>query len=284
MEALGEKLKTTREQKGFTFDQIARDTNITRRYLEALEKEDFSQFPGEPYLLGFLRNYGEYLGLDVQELISAYRTIKLQEQPIPVEQLLRKSPPSPLLIGGAVAAALAGVIAVTLFVVLGSRGAASSAPAVQRKVQQYSLDSGYLEKRLYVGDTVVVSVGAQKYSVSVAALGESLTLTAPDGDSKFELGQEGAFDLTSDGVSDLRVFVADLFKNEPAKGVSLRLELLDSGAAVAAASSDQPVPAVPVQVTEPAGPVPVPVASAAAASGPVIFSSGSPYQIGRAHV
>ena len=86
MEALGEKLKTTREQKGFTFDQIARDTNITRRYLEALEKEDFSQFPGEPYLLGFLRNYGEYLGLDVQELISAYRTIKLQEQPIPVDR------------------------------------------------------------------------------------------------------------------------------------------------------------------------------------------------------
>jgi cytoskeleton protein RodZ len=276
MEALGEKLRTTREQKGFTFDQIARDTNITRRYLEALEKEDFSQFPGEPYLLGFLRNYGEYLGLDVQELISAYRTIKLQEQPIPVEQLLRKASPSPLLIVGAVAAALVLVLAVSLVFFLGRRGGATSESAVQRKAQQYSLESGYLEKRMYVGDTVLVSVGAEKYGVSVAALGESLTLTAPDGDSKFELGQEGALDLSGDGVSDIRIFVADLSKNEPAKGVSLRMERLDSGAAVAAAA--QPAPAAPALVAEQAPLEIAPAAaSAAAASGPVIFSSGSPY-------
>lgn len=276
MEALGEKLKTTREQKGFTFDQIARDTNITRRYLEALENEDFSQFPGEPYLLGFLRNYGEYLGLDVPELISAYRTLKLQEQPIPVEQLLRKSPPSPLLIGGIAAAVLAVGIAAALFFVIGNRSGDSSVAAVQRKIQQYSLDSGYLEKRLYVGDSVLVSVGAEKYSVSIVNLGESLTVSSPDGDSQFELGQEGALDLTGDGVSDLRVFVADLFKNEPSKGVSLRLELLESGAAVASAVAAQPVPALPAPVAVQSVAEPVPAASTVNA-GPVIFSSGSPY-------
>ena len=84
MESLGNKLKTAREAKGLSYDTVSRDTNISSRYLEALEKEDFSGFPGEPYVLGFLRNYSEYLGLNPDELQSLYRSLKLQEQPIPV--------------------------------------------------------------------------------------------------------------------------------------------------------------------------------------------------------
>ncbi|MDR2111320.1 MAG: helix-turn-helix domain-containing protein, partial [Spirochaetaceae bacterium] len=61
MESLGEKLKNTREEKGLTYDQVGRETHIASRYLEALEAEDFSKFPGEPYVQGFLRNYGSYL-------------------------------------------------------------------------------------------------------------------------------------------------------------------------------------------------------------------------------
>ncbi|MFA6506358.1 MAG: helix-turn-helix domain-containing protein [Treponemataceae bacterium] len=277
MEPLGEKLKTAREQKGYTFDQIARDTNITRKYLEALENEDFSQFPGEPYLLGFLRNYAEYLGLDVQELISAYRTIKIQEQPVPVEQLLKKSPPSPFLIGGIAGGAALLLIAVLVFSFSGQRSGGAVKAVVQRKVQQYSLESGFLEKRLYSGDSVLVSVGAQKYKLSIAALGEALTLAGPSGNAKFELGQEGAVDLNADGVSDLRVFVADLFKNEPAKGVSLRLELLQTGAASASASAGTKPAVAQTSAAEkpPLETAPIPVSSNA--PGPVIFASGSPY-------
>jgi len=61
VESLGDKLKSTRERKGYSYDFVGKETNIARRYLEAMENEDFSQFPGESYLLGFLRNYGEYL-------------------------------------------------------------------------------------------------------------------------------------------------------------------------------------------------------------------------------
>ena len=96
MESLGEKLKTSRIEKGFSFDQISRDTNISLRYLEALEAENFGIFPGEPYVIGFLKNYGAYLELDVQKIISLYRALKIQEQPIPVEQLLRHKPKLPI--------------------------------------------------------------------------------------------------------------------------------------------------------------------------------------------
>ncbi len=95
MESLGEKLKTARNEKGLSIDQISRDTNISIRYLEALESENFSIFPGEPYLIGFIKNYGAYLDLDIQKLISLYRALKIQEQPIPVEQLLKSPPQAP---------------------------------------------------------------------------------------------------------------------------------------------------------------------------------------------
>ncbi len=88
MDSLGEKLKQTRLDQSSTIDQVARDTMISKRYLVALEEEDFSAFPGETYLVGFLRNYAEYLGLDPTSLITLYRNMKLQEQPIPMEELI----------------------------------------------------------------------------------------------------------------------------------------------------------------------------------------------------
>ena len=44
------KLTSARESLGYTVEQIARDTNIAKSYLNALEHEDFSVFPGETYL------------------------------------------------------------------------------------------------------------------------------------------------------------------------------------------------------------------------------------------
>jgi cytoskeletal protein RodZ len=90
MEAFGKKLTEARTARGLELDQVSRETNITRRYLEALEREDFAVFPGEPYLLGFLRNYCDYLGLNANECIAAYKNLKIQETPIPLKELMPK--------------------------------------------------------------------------------------------------------------------------------------------------------------------------------------------------
>ena len=87
MESFGRILRETRERKNLTAEQIARDTRISRRFLEALEEENFSLFPAETYLIGFLRNYAEYLGLDKDELVTIYRNMKIQEQPLPMSEL-----------------------------------------------------------------------------------------------------------------------------------------------------------------------------------------------------
>src|SRR6056297_551722 len=111
MESIGKKLKTAREEKGYSTDQVARDTNIARRFILAMEQEDFSAFPGDTYLLGFLRNYGDYLGLDSERLVNLYRNMQIQEQPVPMEELIqgkKRRPSLRVMIGIALSVAVAG--------------------------------------------------------------------------------------------------------------------------------------------------------------------------------
>jgi cytoskeletal protein RodZ len=74
MAKIGSILLETRLSKGLTLDSIADETNISVRFLAKLENDDFSGFPGEPYIIGFIRNYGEYLGLDTEALVIRYRS------------------------------------------------------------------------------------------------------------------------------------------------------------------------------------------------------------------
>ena len=46
-------LREARENRKLSLKDVARETNITPRYVDALENEDYSIFPGETYALGF---------------------------------------------------------------------------------------------------------------------------------------------------------------------------------------------------------------------------------------
>ncbi|MGI9952506.1 RodZ domain-containing protein [Moorellaceae bacterium AZ2] len=70
MGRIGEELRRAREEKGITLREAEEATKIRLKYLEALEKEDFRQFPGRVYAVGFLRSYARYLGLDPRELVE----------------------------------------------------------------------------------------------------------------------------------------------------------------------------------------------------------------------
>ena len=77
MESIGEKLKQAREAKKLTIKNVVIDTNMAPTYIEALEEEDFDKFPGETYIIGFLRTYSEYLKLDSKEIIALYKSYKI---------------------------------------------------------------------------------------------------------------------------------------------------------------------------------------------------------------
>jgi cytoskeleton protein RodZ len=72
MGELGQLLRQTREEKGITLDQVAHETRIRARFLEALEQEDYEALPTPGHVHGFLRNYTLYLGLDLSEVQALY--------------------------------------------------------------------------------------------------------------------------------------------------------------------------------------------------------------------
>jgi cytoskeletal protein RodZ len=230
VESLGDKLRSTRETKGYTFDYISRETNIATRYLEALETENFAIFPGEPYLLGFLRNYGEYLGLDAGELFSLYRALKIQEQPVPVEQLLRSPSKAPKIIL-AIFLVLAGLAAagggIWFF-----RNVSWKTRAVEKAEQPptvYTLEGGFFDRRLYQGDSVLIPLEGNQYKIDLQNLGEAVTLFTPIGTVILDLGQERNVDINSDGYEDIRISAQEFSRNDPSMGVHILFDVISAG-------------------------------------------------------
>jgi len=222
MEAIGEKLKAAREEKGYSADQVARDTNIARRFILAMEGEDFDVFPGDTYLIGFLRNYADYLGLDPERIINLYRNMKIQEQPIPMDELIRgkrKAPNQKLIL----------FILVGLVVLAGAgfglysyiQSAPGTEPAVAEEApaeggaesssaDTYEMDQEIVARRFRSGQSIIIHMSEGKVPLSIRDIGETVALTTPDGLQEIGLGQSVSLDLTLDGVEDLLVEVQDI--------------------------------------------------------------------------
>jgi len=86
MTPLGETLQRARQTKGITIEDAERVTRIPKRYLEALEVENYSILPAPVYARGFLRSYAAYLGLDAQDLLPFFPVGHVEEprlEPLP---------------------------------------------------------------------------------------------------------------------------------------------------------------------------------------------------------
>ena len=68
--AIGVTLRSARIQRGLSIEQVAQDTRISARFIEALEDEAFSELPAPVYVRGFLRSYANYLKVDATPLLE----------------------------------------------------------------------------------------------------------------------------------------------------------------------------------------------------------------------
>ncbi len=66
-------LKEARQSKRLSLADVEKGTSIRSRYLEAVENDEYDKTPGEVFLKGIIRNYGNFLGLDGPELVDAYK-------------------------------------------------------------------------------------------------------------------------------------------------------------------------------------------------------------------
>lgn len=69
-ESIGQHFKRAREARYLTLEKASEDTRIRSVFLRALEADDYSAMPSAAQGRGFLRNYAQYLALDVDEIIA----------------------------------------------------------------------------------------------------------------------------------------------------------------------------------------------------------------------
>jgi hypothetical protein len=108
---LGNTLSRARRARAISLEDVERDTRVSKRYLAALEDEDFSIFPAPVYARGFLRTYARYLGLNPEELLRVFPNGDLTVDIAPLPSVAR--PPAELinvnwLVAGLVAIFLLG--------------------------------------------------------------------------------------------------------------------------------------------------------------------------------
>lgn len=220
MDSIGEVLKSAREERGYSIDQVARDTNIAKRYLKALEDEDFTVFPGETYLIGFLRTYSEHLDLNPDTTINLYKNLRIQEQPVPMTELLDTRPNR----GKAVkiiviCLVLAGLGVGGYFLIpqlLETRKARTEKSEEAESARVYRFTEEVLERRFVEGEIVEMVIGGQPYRMTLAAVREDLTLETPQGTVLLTLGQERVVDLDGVEGGDVKVFLRDVDRGEKA--------------------------------------------------------------------
>lgn len=91
MGSFGENLRRERELRGITLVELSNATRINRKYLVALEDDQFHQLPGGVFNRGFVRAVASYMKLDEHHWIGEYARAAGEE----AEVLARYSPPRP---------------------------------------------------------------------------------------------------------------------------------------------------------------------------------------------
>ncbi|PXV69364.1 helix-turn-helix domain-containing protein [Halanaerobium congolense] len=77
---LGTLLKKARQEKELTLDDIQERTKIRKKYLEAIEANDFDILPGKVYLKVFVKGYAREVDINYKELLNYYPVLNIKEE------------------------------------------------------------------------------------------------------------------------------------------------------------------------------------------------------------
>ena len=79
MKDIGNFLRERREARGISLIEAEKDLKIRKKYLQALEEGNLDVIPGKTYIIGYLRNYSKYLGIDeenIKQIIQTYDNLE----------------------------------------------------------------------------------------------------------------------------------------------------------------------------------------------------------------
>ena len=73
MKTVGSIFSEERKKRGLSLETVASSTKIRKEILAALETGNWEKLPHPTFIKGFIRNYGQFLGLDTTELLAFFR-------------------------------------------------------------------------------------------------------------------------------------------------------------------------------------------------------------------
>src|SRR5206468_4835222 len=103
--SFGEELRREREIRGISLKEISDATKISKRFLEAIERNDHKTLPAPVFTRGFVREYARYLGLNADEIVNRYNyaaagDVRIEKSPHLVRLVQLQSacstPPQPI--------------------------------------------------------------------------------------------------------------------------------------------------------------------------------------------
>lgn len=115
--SIGDSLRSCRENKRLTVEEVASAIRIGKKYIHALEDGNYLLIPSQVFAKGFLKAYSDYLGLDTRSLLDELvRYYKTREEAKKAGILQVK--PQSLIFGGKLLLALYSAIAIMLLLFL----------------------------------------------------------------------------------------------------------------------------------------------------------------------
>lgn len=95
LEQIGPKLKAAREAQGLSIGQVYDRTKIQPNHIEAIENGRLEDLPEPVYVAGFIKRYGDFVGLSGQSLADEYKRSS-QPQEAKAGLFHRSAAPSPV--------------------------------------------------------------------------------------------------------------------------------------------------------------------------------------------
>jgi cytoskeletal protein RodZ len=94
--SFGEELRREREIRGISVKEIADATKISKRFLDALERNDHRTLPAPVFTRGFVREYSRYVGLNAEEMVNRYNFASANDDRIEKPPQVEKYPQTPV--------------------------------------------------------------------------------------------------------------------------------------------------------------------------------------------
>lgn len=69
----GERLKRERLKRRLKLEEVSKATKIKEQFLSAIENAEYEKLPASTYAQGFVKNYAQFLGIPIQEIIAIFK-------------------------------------------------------------------------------------------------------------------------------------------------------------------------------------------------------------------